>query len=147
MSLRLESYSSIWFVRFWTWSMWMVEITTYILNLPLLHAWSNAWPIRCFRMISISDLWTYNQHQPYAWSVALLSRNKKNDVICENLPYGVTTREGPDQKLCIMQGVWSGPTIFVAYEHLQKVFLSLPGSVNYKHYPKCIKTANLFVPP
>ena len=36
-----------------------------------------------------------------------------------------TNSIGPDQTPRIMRGVWSGPTIFVANEHLKETFLAL----------------------
>ena len=46
------------------------------------------------------------------------------DVICKNLPYGGTNIVGPGQTPHVKRGFWSGPTIFVADEHLQLTFLS-----------------------
>ena len=48
------------------------------------------------------------------------------DVICKKVPYGETNIIDPDQKPHITHSVWSRPMIFVAHEHLQKAFLSLP---------------------
>ena len=51
---------------------------------------------------------------------------EKCDVICEKGPYCGTNIIGPDQTPRIMRGVWSGPTIFVANDHLKETFFSLP---------------------
>jgi len=41
------------------------------------------------------------------------------DAICKNLLYGGKNIVGPDQTQRVMRGVWSGPMIFGAHEHLQ----------------------------
>ena len=76
------------------------------------------------------------------WTVDLQSCHKC-DVICENLPYGRTYIEGPDQMPRVMRGVWSGSTIFVTDEHLQRTFLSLLCSFNHEFYHKRVKSADL----
>jgi len=48
------------------------------------------------------------------------------DVVFDKVPYCGTNIEGLGQTPRITRGVWSGPTIFVAHEHLKKTFLSLP---------------------
>ena len=48
------------------------------------------------------------------------------DVIYEKGPYCVTNIIGPDRTPRMMRGVWPGPTILVAYEHLKETFFSLP---------------------
>ena len=53
--------------------------------------------------------WLYTEH----WSVGITCLKETNIV-------------GPDQTPRIMRGVWPGPMIFVAREHLRKTFLSLP---------------------
>ena len=46
------------------------------------------------------------------------------DAISEKVTYcGTIIIVGLDQTLCIMCAVWSGPTIFVTYEHVQKTIL------------------------
>ena len=61
------------------------------------------------------------------------------DVICENLPYGGINIVDPDQTLCVMRDVWSGPTRLIAYEHIQRTFSSLP----VQFYRKSVKAADL----
>jgi len=48
------------------------------------------------------------------------------EVICEILPYRGANTVGPDQTPRVMRGVWSGPTLFVANEYLQRILVSLP---------------------
>jgi len=43
----------------------------------------------------------------------------------KKVPYCGTYVVGPDQTPRNMRDVYSGPTIFVAHEHLKKTFLSL----------------------
>jgi len=62
------------------------------------------------------------------------------DIIFENLPYGGTNIIRPGQAPRVMRGVWSGPTIFLAHEHLQRAFLSLPAHFNHKYCNKHVDT-------
>ena len=55
------------------------------------------------------------------------------DVITERVAYGGTYMIGPCQTPRVMRDVESGPMIFVAHEHLQKLFCHTLCSVNHKN--------------
>ena len=54
------------------------------------------------------------------------------DVIYEKGPYCGTNSIGPDQTPRMMRDVWSGPTSFVANEHLKETFFLAPCAVVIK---------------
>ena len=62
------------------------------------------------------------------WSIGIPNRMGYGicNVIYEKGPYCGTNIIGPDQTPRMMRGVWPGPTIFVANEHLKETFFLLP---------------------
>ena len=54
--------------------------------------------------------------------VTQATRLEPFDVICENVPNGGTNSTGSHQTPRGISGVWSGITIYVAHEHIQRTF-------------------------